>query len=447
MITRLLGWLCLLLVLPMTVAAQGRLPVIQTVTSPSGVTAWLIEDHTAPVITLRFEFAGGSQDDPAGREGASRLAMAALDEGAGPYDGPEFRTRLRDQAISLSFAAGRLAVGGTLRVLRDRRDAGADMLALALTQPRLADDALAKLRRQILVALAQEDSDQRTQAERQWRRINFPTLPEGRARPDSVKTLTSDALRSVLAERLVRQRLTLAVAGAISAPELSHWLDRAFGALPAGQVAPKAPPLPPAAPGQQTDLAHPGPQAIILFGHALLPPLPRGSADWYAAVLVNHVLGGGGFGSILTQEIRDRRGLAYGIGTRLAMQEPVPMLLGSTAVAAAKSQETADAIRAVWQQIARDGLSATQLDDARAYLLGAFPLQFDNTVAMAGILLQMQLDGLSPDSLKSRQQILTDLTLDQVNAMARRMLTPDNLTLVVMGAPQGRSPTLPATNP
>lgn len=444
---RLISALVLALLLPILAHAQGRLPTIQSVTSPSGLTAWLIEDHTAPVITIRFDVAGGSQDDPPGREGASRLAMAALDEGAGPYDGPAFRAALRDQAISLGFGATRLALTGTLRMLRDRRDAAADLLALALTQPRLEDSSLAKLRRQLQVALAQEDSDQRSQAERHWRRINFPSLPDGRARPETIATLTAADLRPLLAERLVRQRLTLAVAGAISAPDLAIWLDRAFGALPAGQPARKPAPTAPADPGRQIDIAHAGPQAIILFGHALPPPVERGSADWYAAILVNHVLGGGGFGSILTQEVRDRRGLAYGIGTRLSLQEPVPMLLGSTAVAAAKSRDAADAIRTVWQQIARDGLTAQQLDDARSYLLGAFPLQFDNTSSMAGILLQMQLDGLSPDSLTRRQQILTGLSLDHVNAIARRILDPANLTLVVLGAPDGRTPSLPATNP
>lgn len=403
----------------------------------AGITAWLVEDHTNPLIALRFAFRGGATGDPAGQEGRAMMAMALLDEGAGPLDAQAFKTRLEDRAIRLSFDADRDAVGGTLQTLSEHRDEAFQLLRLALSEPRFADDAVARVRSQIEAGLRQDAEDPEAVAGRRFFAAMYPDSAYGRpvdGTLESIARLTADDFRSFVRTRLARGNLVIGAVGAITPAELTRLLTVAFAPLPAQPAALAVPTVTATATGAVTVVDMAVPQSAIVFGQ---PGVMRADPAFYAATVLNQVLGGGGFTSILFDEVREKRGLVYSVSTQLAPFEGTALLLGGAGTGNERVGETLRVVEEVWRRVASDGVTAAQVADAKTYLTGSFPLRFTSSARIAAVLVATQLDNLGIDYLDRRNALIEAVTVDQVNALARRLLTPDALTFVVVGQPQG----------
>ena len=278
------------------VAAQpARAVDVQRVISPGGIEAWLVEDRTLPIIALSFAIKGGAATDPAGKEGLANMVSGLLDEGAGELGSREFRRILEDQSIGLSFSASQDRFGGDLRTLTRNRDEAFDLLRLALTEPRFDSEAVERIRAQILAGIAGSKNNPGDIASRTFWRANFPDHPYGRrtrGEAESVAAITEEDLRTFVRRRLARAEMVIGVAGDISAAALGPLLDKTFGRLPERAEAYTIVERPPAAVGEIIVVEHEVPQSTILFGH---DGIAREDPDWYAAVLLNRVLGGGGF--------------------------------------------------------------------------------------------------------------------------------------------------------
>lgn len=416
-------------------AAGWSVPV-QTVVSPRGIRAWLIEDRSVPVVALSFAFAGGAALDPAGQEGRADLAASLLTQGAGPYDTAAFSSLLRDRAVSLSFGADRDSLSGTLRVLEDERAFGAEMLALALAEPRFDDEALARVKAQRVIALRREAEEPRTLAARRWWAESVPGHPFARpsgGTEESIAPLGRDELRAAMAAQLRRGSLIAAASGAIDAEALGVMLDAAFaGAVPEGDAT-AVPTLPaPRVFGLEV-IERDAPQAAALFGHGGIPPE---DPDWEAAQVVNWVFGGGGFSSRLMTEIREKRGLTYGVGTSLVPFPGASLLLGSVSTENPRFGETLSLLRAEWSRMAESGPTADELDAGKAFLSGSFPLGFTSTPQIAGTLVALQQLGRGPEWLAGRLARLAAVTLEDARRTAQRLYQPAALSVAVAGRPQ-----------
>lgn len=416
---------------------------VKRVVSPLGIEAWLVEDHTNPLLSLSLAFRGGSIADPAGKEGTAELLSGLLDEGAGDLQSQEFQRRLEDRAIKLRFDAGRDAFTGSLKTLSKHRDEAFGLLRLALTQPRFDEEPVARVRSQVLANLARDLSDPDTLAGRAWMTQSFPDHPYGRpveGTPESVRAVTVDDLRSFVRGRFARGNLIVGVSGDVTPEQLASLLDTAFGALPAkpqplavAETAPKA--------GGTVFVEHAEvPQSVLVFGQA---GLDRRDPDWYAGLVMNYILGGGGFSSRLTEEVRERRGLAYGIGTSLNPMDYADLLIGGSATQNARVAETIAVLRKVWQEMRQTGPADKALADAKTYLIGSFPLQMTSTGAIAGILVAMQRDQLGIEYLDQRAGLIAKVTAADVRRVADRLLDVDKLTVVVVGNPQGLQGAVP----
>jgi zinc protease len=411
---------------------------VQVVESASGIRAWLIEDHSVPVFALNFAFLdAGAASDPPGREGLAGMAAALLTQGAGDLSATRFQDRLRDTATSLSFSAGRETVGGSLRALASNATDAASLLALALSAPRFEPSELGRVRAGKLAALRQEATAPRAAASRLWWERAFPQSPFGRqpiGTEDGLGAITADDLRAFMASRPSRARLTVAAAGALDGPTLGRLLDQAFGPLPAA-----APPalVVPARP-EKFDLALarlPAPQSAMAFGQAAIP---LDDPDWDAQLVVNRILAGGGFASRLMDEVREKRGLAYGIGAQIVpFGARAALILGATATENARLSETLAVLRAAWAAYAAEGPSGPELDDAKAYIAGSFPLSFTSTPDIARSLVSLQLAGRPPDWLEGRLARLAAVDLARARAVARRLYDPASLSIAVAGDPVG----------
>ena len=414
---------------------------IQRVVSPGGVEAWLVEDHTTPLISISLAFHGGAALDPKGKEGLADLASTLLDEGAGDLDSEAFQQRLADLAIDFDFEADLDSFSGSLRTLTEHRDEAFDLLGLALSETRFDPPAVERMRGQLLARIARNLNDPGDIADRVWWRAAFPDHPYGRppgGTTDSMKAITVDDLKQFVAGQFARDNLVIGVVGDIDAATLAPLIDRAFGKLPE-QAAPRAiDEATPAAPGAVVVIEREMPQSVVLFGEN---GIKRDDPDFYAAYVMNYVLGGGSFSSRLTTEVREKRGLAYSVATYLNTLDHAGLLQGQVGTQNARVAETLEIIRQEWRRMRDEGPTEQELNDAKTYLIGSYPLRMTSTGSLATMLSAIQLEGFPIDYMTKRNSYIEAVTLDDVRRVAKRLLDPDRLMVVVVGKPEGVTPT------
>jgi zinc protease len=416
---------------------------IQPVTSAGGVGAWLVEDHSIPIVTLRFAFPGGAAVDLPGKGGLAAMVSDLLDEGAGPYDTTAFHARLEDLGGYLRFSAGQDDFSGSLRMLKRNLHDTADLLRLSLTAANFPPDAVERIRADMLSTLARQARSPRSIASRLWMQDAFERHPYGSnasGNEASVTAITRDDLVGYAAGHFQRQGLVVAIVGDVTAAEAVGLLDQVFGELPVGQEAAEVADARPDDDGALVVSQWPVPQSVVAFGQI---GLKRDDPDWYAALVLNDILGGSGFRGRLMNEIREKRGLAYGVSTELVPYRHAGLILGNVATENSRVGETIGLVRAEWQRMRDDGPTEAELDAAKTYLTGSFPLSLDSTSHIAAVLVQLQLDRLGIDYLDRRAGLIDAVTLDQVRALARRLLDPNRLSFVVVGTPAGVTATRP----
>jgi zinc protease len=415
-----------------SVSSAGAATKVEQVVSPGGIQAYLVSEPSIPFLSMSIHFKGGSALDPVGKEGLAYMVSGLLDEGAGALDSQAFRTELEDLAIQLSFDAERDGFTGELKTLTEHRDRAFELLRLALTEPRFDAEPVERIRNQIAASLRRSSEDPDYLASLTWFETAFAGQPYGRpvrGTLESVAGLEVGDFRAFVASRLARDNLIIGVAGDVGAEELGVLLDRAFGDLPATS-APFA--LATMAPqgGQTVVERRDVPQSQVMFGEA---GLARNDPDYYAAYVVNHVLGGGGFTSLLTEEVREKRGLAYSVYSYLYPLDHAPVWLGGLGTANGSVDEALGLVRQEIGRLAGGEIGQEQLDDAKTYLTGSFPLRLTSNDGIARTLVGMQLDDLGIDYLERRNAFIEAVTLEDARRVAARLYHPDALLVVVVG--------------
>jgi len=417
----------------MTPAAAMK---IERVVSPLGIEAWLVHDRTLPMIALEFAIRGSADQDPADKPGVAALATSAYDEGAGPLDANAFHDLMERKAIELSFRSGRDYFRGTMRTLTEHRDEAFDLLRLSLTEPRFDAEAVERMRAQTMSKLQRETVSPSDLASLNWWAAAFPNHPYGRpvsGTLESVPRITADDLRDYTRRVLAREHLTVAVVGDIDAETAVKLIDRTFGALPAkAELVPVKAAVPQGI-GRRIVVPLDVPQAVVNFG---VPGINRADPDFMAAYIINHILGGGSFSSRLYREVREKRGLAYGISDSLVWLDHSAMLIGSTATRADATAQTIEVIEQEIRRLAAEGPTEEELAKTKTYLKGSFALGLDTSNRIAAQLVQMQLDHLGMDYIERRAALIDSVTLADAKRVAKRLLDGGMLVTVV-GRPQG----------
>ena len=424
--------LCVLFATP-----QAYAVTIERVLSLGGIEAWLVRDHTNPIITMRFAFRGGAALDPEGREGLANMVSTLLDEGAGDLDSKIFQGRLEDLVITLRFDAGRDNFGGRLRTLVENKATAFELLTLALTRPRFDAEPLERIRSQIFSSLRQEAEDPNTIAGKTLFKTLFPAHPYGRpvdGTLESVATITQTDLKGFVKRRLAKDNLAIGVVGDITAEALKTVLDKTFGGLPAKAWAWAIPEAVLKGQGRTVVVTKPAPQSAIVFADK---GPKRQDPDFYAAYVMNHVLGGGGFTSRLYNTVREKRGLAYSVYSALHPLDRAGLIFGGAGTANKSVSETIAVMRGEWTRMATQGMSEKELADAKTFLTGSYPLSFTSSDRIASMLIGIQMDNLGIDYPDRRNGLIEAVTLDDVNRLAKELLRPDQLTVVVVGRPDG----------
>jgi len=408
---------------------------IQTIKSPGGIEAWLVEEHAVPMMALRFAFDGGSSQDPAGKEGLANFVTAMLDEGAGELSSREFQEREEDLSMRMSYEEAKDAFYGNFETLTANRDESAKLLKLALNKPRFEADAVDRIRQQLVAALVYAARDPDKVAQNEWYALAFKGHPYARpanGTEQTIATITHDDLDGYRKRVFAKDTLKVVAVGDIDADQLGRLLDEVFGDLPAKADLAPVSKTSPVTGGKQEVIEMNVPQSVAVFG---LGAMPRRDPEFIPAFVLNQILGGGGFASKLMEEVREKRGLAYSVYTYVYPYQHASIFSGGVATRNDAMGQSLDVIRDELKKMADQGPSQEDLDNAKNYLIGSYPLRFDTNAKIATQLLGLKMDGFGPEYVENRNAMIAAVTLDDMKRVAKKLLETQNLIVTIVGKP------------
>jgi len=415
---------------------SGKILDVQVLKAAGGAEAWLVEDHTVPVVSLNFSFDGGLAYDPDDKPGVGRLVSILLDEGAGDMLSQKFQGKLSDNAISMSFTAGRDAFYGEMRTLAKNREMAFDMLRMALTQPRFDADAITRMQNANASEIRTNMGDPAWLIARTFNGMLF----EGHyyANPGfgnllSMTTINRKDLQDFVREQFARNVLKVSIAGDITKADAQAAVDKIFGSLPATAAQVDTPEATLKYPGKTVLLPLDTPQTFIMMGEQ---GVKRGDKDWEAAMVMNYILGGSSFGARLMNSIREKRGLTYGVYSSLTSMSHAAIIQANMSASNDKVPEALSLLKSEWAEMAKDGPTAQELEDAKSYITGSLYLELTSTQEIASAMNDMQRDNLGPDYINNRNAVINALSIEDIKRMAAQLLKADDLTTILVGQPK-----------
>lgn len=424
-------------------AAPAQAFEIERVVSPGGIEAWLVQEQEVPVITMEVSWEGGSSSDPATRLGLANLVSGLLDEGAGDMDSDAYQKRLATSNASLSYSEDKDYFNAHLKTLSENRDEAFALLQVALAAPRFDAPAVERVRAQILSSVARNATDPEYIASQAWFKSLVGKHPYARPSEGTAKTvsaITQADLKGFIKRTIARDNMLIGIVGPITPVELGALLDKTFGVLPAKALRVKIADAKLESRPATTIIRHPFPQSVVLFGGA---GLPRNDPDFVPAYVMNYMLGGGGFSSRLTDEVREKRGLAYSIGTSLYPLRHAALFFGQVGTKNASVGTAIALIRQEFARMAAGGVTEAELADAKTYLTGSYPLRFDSNDEIAEELLAIQQEDLGIDYVAKRNDMINAVTVADIARTAKRLLTSKAPIIAIVGEPDMTEKPLP----
>jgi len=415
-------------------AARHGVPV-RAIRSPGGIEAWLVSDSTVPMIVLRAYWRGGSAIEPANLVGVTGVMTDMLTEGAGRYDANAYKERLEELNMSLGFFAGWDGVGMSMTTLSENRDAAIEMARLALHEPRFDAEPLARIKRQMLVGLRTRETNPSYLANLALDQALYPGHPYARRTSrEGVEAINRAALQERRAALFNRATLQITIVGDIDETAAGAMIDAVFGPLAQDLAPPEPDDVTLSAPTPLIVRELPQPQSLVLFA---APGIQDEDPDWIPLAVANYILGGGGFSSRLMDQVREQRGLVYGIGTGPSVREHSAIIRGSAQTENGDVAQALEVTRAEMARLYREGATQEEVNDAITYLTGSFALDLDSNSKIAGVVHGYQTAGRGIDYINRRNDLIRAVTLDDVNRVIRRLFNPDAFTFVVVGQPEG----------
>ncbi len=413
---------------------------IKEIKTPGGLSVWVVEDNSLPVVAVQFLFLdSGSANDPDNLQGLARMLSNTMDEGAGELDSQAFQKALADHSITLMFKAGRDSFGGELKTLTRHQDKAFELLTLALNKPRFDEEPVNRMRAGNITRIKSALSEPEWMAARLINDKAHEGHPYGKNSGGTLFSLARikpEDLRKFKDTYLTRDRLLIAAAGDIKPETLGPAIDKAFGSLPAKAPANTIADTKPTNPGKIFLYEQPIPQTMV---QVMLPAFDRKDKDYYALQMMNYIYGGAGFGSRLMEEAREKKGLTYGIYSGVQDYRHADMLNITTSTKNDSAAEMLSIIRAQMTALQTNKVSEKELADAKSFIIGSMPLALSSTENIAEMVLGLRADDLPIDYLDHFADYMRAVTADDVQRVAKRVLEPKAMTTVLVGKPVGMS--------
>ncbi|MEW6320401.1 MAG: pitrilysin family protein [Acidobacteriota bacterium] len=402
---------------------------------PGGPVVLVNETRTMPAVTVLAALRAGAVYDAPGAEGTAALVARVLDRGTTTRTAAGIADDLDGRGASLFVTAGRHQLTVSATALADDFDAILALVADIVREPAFAEHEVATRRGELVTTIRQHEDDPGSRAVDRLMALLYPGHPYGRpvrGTAASVEALDRAALVRHHASWCTPEGLAVVIVGDIEAAHAEEACQHAFDGWQANRPPdPALPPVTPAAGRRIEAIRMPSKaQADIAYGFT---GLGRSDPDYYAAWVMNHALGQFAIGGRLGDNIRERQGMAYYVFSGLdASLAPGPLTIRA-GVAAADVERTIAAIDAEIAAILRDGFTAGEIDDSKAYLIGSLPRQLETNTGIAAFLLNAELFGLGLAHDARLPGLIADVAHDQVQAAARRLLDPARATVVVAG--------------
>jgi zinc protease len=412
----------------LTFCSKLSATVITEIKAFDGIKAWLVEEHSIPFVTLEIRFKGGATLDRVGKRGSVYFMSALLNEGADDLDASAFAMEMERLAVELDINVYQDSLSISFKFLTENKNDSINLLKKALTKPRFDQEPIERVRDQVLSILKSNAKDPRKIASKVFFENVFGSHPYGSMKDgnlQSVLSLNREDILNAYHDVFNRNQIFISAVGDITPKELRDLLNEVVEEIPANPV-------------KITDQAiyklsgGNTPQSVTIFGHG---GIKRTDKDFFSAYVLTHILGGSGFGSRLMTELREKNGLTYGVSAYLASWEKADLILGQFASSNNKVMEAISIVRKEWAALAERGVTADELQDAKTFLTGAYPLRFDGNSRIARILVGMQSQGLPIDYIRTRNAEVNSVTIEDIKRVSTRILKEKNLYFVIVGRP------------
>ncbi len=408
------------------------MPPVQRTVLPNRLVLLVCEEHSLPFVTLQLLIDSGSRTDPPGQEGLSYMTARGLLLGTSKRNVTAINEELDFMGAALNASSGRDYTTVSLRVLKKDLDKGLDLLMDALTQPTFPDEEIRREVEKTLAAIQSQEDQPDEVAEKAFQRDLFLASPYAHpvhGTKESLSRLTREALVKFYRAYYHPNHSILTVVGDITADELKAKLLPRFTNWPMAEIQEVPFVTTFAKEPKVTKIDREITQANIILGHA---GVSRNNPDYYALTVMNYILGGGGFSSRLVEEIRDKRGLAYSVASFF---DPGKYPGSFQIVLQTKNASAREAIALSLEEMKRiqtQGVSEKELDAAKKYLMGSFPMRFDTQGKLVNFLTQIEYYGLGLDYPEKYPSLIRSVTREDVLRVAKAYLHPENVILVIV---------------
>lgn len=420
-----------------TAPSRGQVS-ITPLTSGTGVSFWFAEDHSVPVLSLVMSFRAGNAEAPSEKVAVASLLPSMLLEGAGDLDTKAFHERLQTLGITISATNDDDRLTILLRTPITQLGEATKLLHLMLTQPRFDEEAFDRVKAGLI------QSTENILQTPDWKAadaLDTALFPKGHPYTAGIRSvmelrpLNTRDVKHFMKDHIARDDLKIGICGDLTSEAVRQLVDTLTKDLPEKGSYTKIEDAP--FPGKGQDLFTPStqPQSVVFFAH---PGLRYDHPDYIKLALLTYALGGG-FESYLMQEVREKRGLAYGASAHLNVAAH-SAFLSATLQSDGKTVDEAVAVTKAQFERLRHGLSQADLDRAKNYLIGSFPLQFTSSSDIASVLHMYQVQGRTPDYLQKREGLIRAVTLAEINASAHTFIKPDLLITSISGAKHQPTP-------
>ncbi len=426
----------LILALALSTTAQAGVD-IQRWTTGNGTEVLLVEQHDNPIVDMQVNFKGaGSVFNPEGKSEVAEFTAALLTDGTEKLDEEAFNAAADDIAAQIDSSSGQESSAAVLRSLSrpETLKQAAGLLNQSLTHPRFDPAVFDRRQKEAVTALQQQETTPDYNAGRALTKLAYPDHPYGSGAnitTESIRKVNLDDIRAFHRSHYGKDNAIVAIVGDINRKQADRLVKNVLNGLPERSSAAKNVPAVQQQPAQRRDIPFAGEQAQVLLG---MPLIKRHDPDYYALVAGNYILGGGGFDSRLMKVLRDRHGYTYGVHSTLEPATEAGMFTIGYSTQKKNTKDSLVQAQAVIKQFIEEGPTEEELAQAKANIIGSFPLRFDSNAKLVKYLSIIGHHNLPNDYLEAYPKAIGKLTVEQVKDAWQRRVKPEDLHIVVVGA-------------
>lgn len=414
--------------------AQAKVD-IQHWQTQTGADVYFVENHDLPIIDISTAFAAGSSRDIKAKAGTAALTRHVMTLGADGLSDEQISKQLADVGAILGGEFDADRAGFTLRTLSSEREReqALDIYNKIMHKPDFPAPILEREKARVIAGLKEAMTRPAAIASKAFTTNLYGTHPyalEEASEPETIAAINRDDLQQFYSTFYGAKNATIAMIGDMSRAQAEQIAERIASGLPQAEKAPPLPKVENPSEAKFLRIPHPATQSHILLGY---PGMNRGDADYFPLYVGNYILGGGGFVSRLTEEVRENRGLAYSVYSYfMPMAERGPFQLGLQT----KREQTDAALKVVREtldQFVSKGVTAAELKAAKQNIVGGFPLRIDSNAKILDYLAVIGFYKLPLDYLDNFIKQVESVTAEQIKDAFKRRLKTDKMVTVIVG--------------